>query len=131
MRHGVRSTHDYRFFYVLKHTLFPALYIRGFFYTGISGAIAGEQSCGIKKKRLFFSPPSRPRFTFEDFHRSVSRRRERSRCIFNVLTLDVACFFGGSYYFCVRILLKKAKKDEIVMKGRGRHRTRCYRWRNY
>lgn len=26
-----------------------------------------------------------------------------------VLTLDVACFVGGSYYFCVQILLQKNK----------------------
>lgn len=29
-----------------------------------------------------------------------------------MLTLDVACFVGGSYYFCVQILLKK-KKNEV------------------
>lgn len=29
-----------------------------------------------------------------------------------MLTLDVACFVGGSYYFCVQILLKK-KKIEV------------------
>lgn len=27
-----------------------------------------------------------------------------------MLTLDVACFVGGSYYFCVRILLKKKQE---------------------
>ena len=27
-----------------------------------------------------------------------------------MLTLDVACFVGGSYYFCVQILLKIKKK---------------------
>lgn len=29
-----------------------------------------------------------------------------------MLTLDVACFVGGSYYFCVQILLKK-KRNKV------------------
>lgn len=31
----------------------------------------------------------------------------------NVLTLDVACFIGGSYYFCVQILLQKKNTNEV------------------
>ncbi len=30
-----------------------------------------------------------------------------------MLTLDVACFVGGSYYFCVQILLQKKKQNEV------------------
>lgn len=33
-----------------------------------------------------------------------------------MLTLDVACFFGGSYYFCVQILKKKEQKKNEVEK---------------
>lgn len=117
VRHHVRSTHvgdNHLLFCALKHTdtiSVSNLVHTWLFYTGILGAIAGAQSCGIKKKkRLFFSPDPDWPLTFKGLHRSVSRQLERSRCIFNVLTLDVACFFGGSYYFCVWILLKKKKK---------------------
>ncbi len=46
----------------------------------------------------------------ESNHRSLSYQLKQLQENLNVLTLDVACFVGGSYYFCVQILLKKKKE---------------------
>lgn len=46
-------------------------------------------------------------------HASVSQQLEQLQENLNVLTLDVACFFGGSYYFlCPDIIKEKNKKKK-------------------